>query len=190
MGLELYPELTPEQVSRWAGAQRHSPGWCHYSLKNPRDTDEAIAMVQEARGVRLKISHFNHDMVAAHWLKLMHYREGYAWDDGFVFPRYRGGWHGTLMDEWNLFARWAASQGYHDILCASFVGNMKAHNWIIDACGFWVVGTRTEASQRAPDGTWMPVVVYAYGEQSMETARQRAEEVYMRGTWIEGDSDV
>ena len=105
-GLELYAELTPDQVATWAAAMRHSPHWLRYSMKNPRSTDEAVAMVQEARGIRLKISHIGGKYVAAHWLKLMHYLEHYAWDDGFVFPEWRGKQHhGLLMDEWNLFQR-------------------------------------------------------------------------------------
>ena len=185
MGIALYDELAPWQVAQWAAAMRHSPGWLNYSLKNEEDTDKAIAVVQNAQGVRLKSSHLNNDMVAAHWLKLMHYEEGYAWDDGFVFVRYRGKHHGLLMDEWNLFARWARDQGFPEILCASFLVNDKAHTWITECCGFLEVGIRSEGSQRRPDGKWMPVRVYASDGQDIAVARQRAEQVYTRGEWVD-----
>lgn len=183
MSLVLYDELTPEQVAHWAGAMRHSPGWLNYSLKNARSVDRAIRQVQEAQGIRLKISHINNDPVAAHWLKLMNYKEGYAWDDGFVFMRYRGRQHGLLADDWKLFHRWATRQGYPDILCASFFTNTLAHTWITQVCDFYEVGIRTKGSPRASDGKFATVRIYASKGQSLKKARKRAEKVYTKGKW-------
>lgn len=184
--IHLCTDLTPDEVATWAAVMRHSPGWkTGYSLNNPRSTDEAVAQVQEARGIRLGICYVGALMCDAHWLKRMNYPEHYAWVDGVVFPKWRGGdKHPVLMATWLRFATWAKSQGYPDLLCASFADNRKAYTWITDVCGFYVVGTMSHGSPHASDGTLKPVVVFASAMQDQDKARQRAELVYTQGEWV------
>lgn len=188
--IHLCTDLTRDEVATWAAVQRHSEGWEKgYSLKNPRSTDEAIAMVQEAKGVRLGICYVGAWMCDAHWLKEMHYLEHWACVDGIVFPRWRGDkaarW--VLAGTWLKFAAWARSQGYPDLLCASFADNDKAFAWITEICGFYVVGTLDHASPRASDGKMVPVTVFASDGHDPVKARQRAELVYTQGVWVDDE---
>lgn len=178
-GIRLETSLSRHEVAQWAAVQRHSEGWTKgYSLKNPRSTDDAVAMVQEARGVRLGICYVGAMPCDAHWLKQMHYAEGWACVDGVVWPEFRGGMHGVLHETWKRFAAWAYDQGYPDLLCASFVGNQKAYDWITDVCGFYEVGLFPQASPRATDSVLTDVVVFASDGHEKVLAEKRAREVY------------
>ena len=158
----LYAELSPEQVSRWAGAVHHSPGWHEgYSLKNEASTDDMVAAVQNGK-YRLKVSHMYGRWIGAHWLKDMDYTNGTAWFNGIIFEEARGeGNYWAQLRDWELFERWAAFQGFRTLICAVFASNHRSLKWSRERCKLEEIAYREKASPRQPDGVLSDCIIFA-----------------------------